>query len=99
MLPRIVILGGTFDPIHIGHLAIAEDARYTLGASHVLFVPAAQQPLKSYQHRASATQRLTMAQLATADNAAFAVSDIEIRRGGLSYTVETVAEIHAQQPE
>lgn len=99
MLPRIVILGGTFDPIHIGHLAIAEDTRYTLGASHVLFVPAAQQPLKSYQHRASAAQRLRMAQLATADNPAFAVSDIEIRRGGVSYTVETVAEIHAQQSE
>lgn len=99
MLPRIVILGGTFDPIHIGHLAIAEDVRYTLGASHVLFVPAAQQPLKSYQHRASAADRLTMAQLATADNPAFTVSDIEIRRGGLSYTVETVAAIHAEQPD
>ncbi|HEY0739643.1 MAG TPA: nicotinate-nucleotide adenylyltransferase [Herpetosiphonaceae bacterium] len=99
MLPRIVILGGTFDPIHIGHLAIAEDVRYTLDASHVLFVPAAQQPLKSYQHRASAAERLAMAQLATADNPAFSVSDIEIRRGGLSYTVETVAEIHAQHPE
>lgn len=99
MLPRIVILGGTFDPIHIGHLAIAEDVRYALGASHVLFVPTAQQPLKSYQHRASAADRLAMAQLATADNPAFSVSDIEIRRGGLSYTVETVAEIHRQHPE
>lgn len=99
MLPRIVILGGTFDPIHIGHLAIAEDVRYTLGANHVLFVPAAQQPLKSYQHRASAADRLAMAQLATADNPAFSVSDIEIRRGGLSYTVETVAEIRTQHPE
>lgn len=99
MLPRIVILGGTFDPIHIGHLAIAEDVRYALGASHVLFVPAAQQPLKSYQHRASATDRLAMTRLATADNPAFSVSDIEIRRGGVSYTVETVAEIHTQHPE
>lgn len=98
MLPRIVILGGTFDPIHIGHLAIAEDVRYTLNAGQVLFVPAAQQPLKSYQHRASAADRLAMVQLATADNPAFSVSDTEIRRGGLSYSVQTVAEIHAQHP-
>lgn len=98
MLPRIVILGGTFDPIHIGHLAIAEDVRHTLGAGQVLFVPAAQQPLKSYQHRASTADRLAMAQLATMDNPAFSVSDVEIRRGGLSYTVETVAEIQAQHP-
>jgi nicotinate-nucleotide adenylyltransferase len=95
----MVILGGTFDPIHIGHLAIAEDVRFALRADRVLFVPAAQQPLKSYKHAASAAERLEMTRLATADNPMFAVSDIEVRRGGLSYTVETVAQIHAEHPE
>jgi nicotinate-nucleotide adenylyltransferase len=99
MVSRIVILGGTFDPIHIGHLAIAEDVRHALRADRVLFVPATQQPLKSYRHSASAADRLAMARLATADNPAFAVSDSEIRRGGLSYTVETIAEIRADHPE
>jgi nicotinate-nucleotide adenylyltransferase len=99
MSRRIVILGGTFDPIHIGHLAIAEDVRFTLSADRVVFVPAAQQPLKSYNHTATAQQRLEMARLATADNHHFAVSDIEIRRGGLSYTVDTVAQIRAEEPQ
>jgi nicotinate-nucleotide adenylyltransferase len=99
MAHRIIILGGTFDPIHIGHLAIAEDVRFMLSADRVLFVPAAQQPLKSYQHTATAEQRLEMARLATADNPHFAVLDIEIRRGGLSYTVDTVAQIQAEESE
>ncbi|HEX6290893.1 MAG TPA: nicotinate-nucleotide adenylyltransferase [Herpetosiphonaceae bacterium] len=99
MLARIALLGGTFDPIHIGHLAIAEDVRFALNADRVLFVPAAQQPLKSYQHTASAPDRLEMTRLAVADNPAFAVADIEIRRGGLSYSVETVAQIGAEYPK
>lgn len=96
---RIAIFGGTFDPIHIGHLAIAEDARWALGADRVLFVPAAQQPLKAPQHGATAVQRLAMAQLATAGNPYFAVCDLEIRRGGVSYTVDTVTAIKAQHPD
>ena len=98
MSERIVIFGGTFDPIHIGHLAIAEDARWTLQADRVLFVPTAQQPLKYVCHRAIAAQRLTMVELAVADNPYFAVSDLEIRRGGLSYSVDTVAVIKEQHP-
>jgi len=98
MTARIAILGGTFDPIHIGHLAIAEDVRFALDIAQVLFVPAAQQPFKTNQHRASARDRLAMVHLAIADNPAFAASDLEVRRGGLSYTVETVAHIGAQWP-
>ncbi len=98
MSERIAILGGTFDPIHIGHLAIAEDARWALQADRVLFVPTAQQPLKYVRHRATAEQRLAMVELAVADNPCFAVSDLEIRRGGLSYSVDTVAAIKEQHP-
>ncbi len=100
MQQRLAIFGGTFDPIHIGHLAIAEDARWALGADQVLFVPAAQQPLKRGQMPgATAAQRLQMVQLAVADNGHFAVSDAEVRRGGMSYTVDTVAAIKHEAPE
>ncbi len=90
MTARIGILGGTFDPIHYGHLAIAEEARVLLQFDRVLFVPAAQQPLKRKGHVATPAQRLEMARLACAGNPAFAVSPIEIERQGPSYTVETL---------
>jgi nicotinate-nucleotide adenylyltransferase len=100
MQQRLAIFGGTFDPIHIGHLAIAEDARWALGVDQVLFVPAAQQPLKQGQTPgATAEQRLHMVELAIADNPHFAVSDAEVQRGGMSYTVDTVAEIRETLPE
>lgn len=92
----IGILGGTFDPIHYGHLAIAEDARVTLGLDRVLFVPAAQQPLKYGQHAAPATHRLAMVQLACESNPAFQVSTVEIERAGVSYTVTTLEALRAQ---
>lgn len=95
---RIALLGGTFDPIHIGHLAIAEDVRVAVDAACVLFIPAAQQPFKAGARTTPAAHRLAMTQLATADNAGFAVSDIEIRRGGLSYTVDTVDELRTSYP-
>jgi nicotinate-nucleotide adenylyltransferase len=90
MTTRIGILGGTFDPIHYGHLAIAEEARVALGFEQVLFVPAARQPLKRGEHAATPQQRLEMARLACADNPAFAVSPIEIERDGPSYTADTL---------
>ncbi len=99
MKRRIAILGGTFDPIHIGHLAIAEDVRFALKADEVIFVPAAQQPFKTNTQSANAEHRLVMTQLATVDNTCFVVSDIEIQRGGVSYTVETVAQLHSQCKE
>lgn len=98
MTQRLAILGGTFDPIHIGHLAIAEDVCYAIRAERVLFVPAAHQPLKAQAHRASPEDRLTMVQRAVADNPRFTVSDIEIRRGGLSYTVDTIRELRTSAP-
>jgi nicotinate-nucleotide adenylyltransferase len=91
---RIGILGGTFDPIHYGHLAIAEEVRVALALDRVLFVPAAYQPLKVQRPGADAQHRLAMVRLACATNAYFSVSDIEIRRPGPSYTVTTLQALH-----
>ena len=87
---RIGLLGGSFDPIHYGHLAIAEEARVMLGLDRVIFIPAARQPLKGGRHGASSAQRLEMAQRACATNTAFEVSPAELKRSGPSYTVITL---------
>lgn len=84
------ILGGTFDPVHHGHLVIAEDAREALGLERVLFIPAALPPHKPGRPITAAEHRLEMAELAVAGNPALAVSPIEIERGGTSYTVDTL---------
>ena len=86
---RIGILGGTFDPPHLGHLLAASDAYEALGLDKVLFVPAAGQPFKSATV-ASAADRLAMVERLVADDTRFAADPIEIERGGLSYTVETL---------
>jgi nicotinate-nucleotide adenylyltransferase len=98
MSRRIGILGGTFDPIHYGHLAIAEEARVMLGLDRVLFIPAARQPLKQSGHIATPEQRLTMAQLACDTNPAFEVSRVELDRPGLSYTLTTLEALQASTP-
>ena len=84
------ILGGTFDPIHHGHLVIAEEAREALGLERVLLVPAALPPHKPDRPVTSPEHRLAMAELAIAGNPAFSTSSIEVERGGASYTVETL---------
>ena len=90
---RIGILGGTFDPPHLGHLLIAETARVALGLESVLFVPAGEPWLKSGQRITPAAHRLRMVQLAIADNPDFGVSDCEVRRSGATYTVDTLREL------
>src|SRR3954447_19378985 len=97
MTERTGILGGTFDPIHYGHLAIAEEARIALQLDRVLFVPAAQQPLKRGTHVATPDQRFAMAQLACAPNSAFEVSRIELDRPGPSFTLTTLEALLAAQ--
>lgn len=84
------ILGGTFDPIHHGHLVIAEEAREALGLERVLLVPAATPPHKPDHPVTSPAHRLAMVELAIAGNPAFSVSAIEVERGGTSYTVDTL---------
>jgi nicotinate-nucleotide adenylyltransferase len=90
---RIGVFGGTFDPIHFGHLAIAEEARVALGLTQVIFVPAARQPLKGLAPQA-ADHRLAMVRLACADHPAFSVDDLELRRPPPSYTSDTLISLH-----
>ncbi len=90
---RIGVFGGTFDPIHMGHLIVAEDARLALGLDVALFIPAGEPWFKSYRRVTEARHRLAMARLAVEDNRRFDVTDIEVRRSGPSYTVDTLAEL------
>ena len=91
---RVGILGGTFDPIHIGHLIIAEEARLRLGLDKVIFMPAGQPRLRASDAHASAEDRLRMVELATADNPDFETSSLEVYRAGTTYTVDTLEELH-----
>lgn len=95
---NIGVLGGTFDPIHMGHLIIAEEVRARLGLGEVLFVPAGQPWLKlnNANSISSAEHRLEMVRLAIADEPAFRLSAMEIDRPGPSYTVDTIAELRSQ---
>lgn len=95
---RIGVLGGTFDPIHIGHLVVASEVRAALSLDTVLLVPTAAQPFKGETSRASAEQRLEMCRLATADDDALQVSDVDVVRGGVTYTVDTLTDLAAQYP-
>lgn len=85
------MLGGTFDPIHLGHLAVADEAREALGLERILFVPAGRPPHKAGRPITPAPDRLAMVELAIAGNPAFSVSSVELDRPGPSYTADTVA--------
>jgi len=87
---RIGVFGGTFDPIHLGHLRCAEEARELLRLDHILFVPAADPPHKTGRRITPAHHRLAMVKLAAAGNPRFRVSGVEIERQGPSYTVDTL---------
>lgn len=91
------VFGGTFDPIHVAHLAVAEAARDALGLARVLFIPNRQPPHKPDQAVTPAAHRLAMVQAAIADNPGFAVSSIEIERAGPSYTSDTLEALRAEQ--
>ena len=96
---RIGIIGGSFDPIHIGHLIIAQDAAERLELSEVVFIPAAIPPHKQHLQRIDAEHRLNMLKLATEADIRFSVSDIEIQRGGVSYTVDTLRALRDVDPD
>jgi nicotinate-nucleotide adenylyltransferase len=87
---RVGLYGGSFNPIHFGHLRAAEEDREVLGLDLLYFIPAASPPHKQVDDLASAEQRLSMVRLATKGNRHFMVSDAEIRRPGRSYTIDTV---------
>ena len=93
---RVGVLGGTFDPPHLGHLILAQEAHQALGLSQVLFVPAGEPWRKAGRELSPREQRLAMVRLAVAGNPAFAVSTAEVDRPGLSYTAETLAGLREQ---
>jgi len=92
---KVGVLGGTFDPVHLGHLIVAEDVRQKLGLQEVLFIPAGRPRLKDNKSISEAEHRLEMVILATASNPYLNVSTIEIERPGPSYSVDTVIELKA----
>ncbi|MFA5145006.1 MAG: nicotinate-nucleotide adenylyltransferase [Candidatus Omnitrophota bacterium] len=96
---KIGILGGTFNPVHIGHLILAEEAREKLGLDRVVFVPAYLPPHKDSSDIASARDRFLMVKLAISGNRYFSASDIEIKRDGRSFTIDTIKEFKKIYPQ
>ncbi|MHA7963871.1 nicotinate-nucleotide adenylyltransferase [Paenibacillus sp. CAU 1782] len=92
-------MGGTFDPIHMGHLIAAETAKDCGGLDEVWFIPTSGPPLKDNGPAVPAEWRLEMVRAATVDNPAFSSSDIELKRGGVSYSIDTVRELITLYPE
>jgi nicotinate-nucleotide adenylyltransferase len=87
---RVGVLGGTFDPIHIGHLAAAQDVAHRLSLDRVLFVPNRRPPHKTDQRVSDVADRIEMVRLAVADNPLFELSLVEVERPGPSYTLDTL---------
>jgi nicotinate-nucleotide adenylyltransferase len=88
--PKIGLFGGSFDPIHIGHLLVAQAAVEELGLDRLFFVPAAQSPFKPDSRPAPAAVRLQLLRLALAGQSHYEIDEQEIRRGGVSYTIDTL---------
>jgi nicotinate-nucleotide adenylyltransferase len=93
---RLGLYGGSFDPIHHGHLILARQALEDLSLDRVIFIPAAESPFKQNHSCASAADRFAMVQLAIRDEPAFLVDALEIHRGAPSYTIDTVRAYHSQ---
>lgn len=96
---RIGVLGGTFDPVHYGHLVIAEEVRTALDLAEMVFIPAGQPPHKQGDIISAAQDRLAMLEIATASNPYFTISLIDLDRQGPSYTIETLKLLHKQWGE
>lgn len=97
-MKRIGISGGTFNPIHLGHLFMAQSALEKFDLEKIIFVPSFWPPHKSRQNVLDASKRLEMVRLAVKDNPSFEVCDVEIKRGGKSYTIDTIRYFHDQYP-
>ena len=98
-MPKIAIIGGTFNPIHNGHIHLAKRFAEILHADSVLFIPTNVPPHKKAFDLASAEDRLAMCRLAVESESLLQVSDMEIRRGGPSYTSETLLQLRAADPD
>lgn len=95
---KIGICGGTFDPIHMGHLAIAELVRCELNLDKVLFIPSGMPPHKDINFVTNPIHRLNMVKCAISENSYFEAVDIEVKRKGYTYTVDTLNELHKIYP-
>ena len=96
---RVGLFGGSFDPVHNGHLRVAEEVREHFCLERLYFIPAFEQPLKQHVKVTAAADRLKMVEMAIRSNKFFHASPVEIRRGGLSYSIETInsfAERHGE---
>lgn len=93
---RLGVLGGSFDPVHMAHLLVAETVREALSLDLVLFVPAGAQPLKQGRPVTPAEHRIKMLELALSDNPYFDISRVDVDRQGPSYTVDTVRQLRAE---
>ena len=93
---RIGLMGGSFDPIHFGHLLAAQGAAERLRLDKVVFIPARQPPHKTYRHLANFAHRYAMVKIAIRGNPRFDVSDVELRRGGKSYSIDTIHQLRAE---
>ena len=96
---RIGLFGGSFDPIHLGHLILAEQCREQAQLDQVWFVPSAMSPLKQSGPVGSNRQRLEMVQIAIAGHGGFQACEIELDRGGVSYTVDTLRGLRTSRPD
>ena len=95
MAKRIGVFGGSFNPLHIGHLIVAEAAWQEFNLEQVVFVPTGDTPHKN-MHHISKIDRFEMVKMAIKENPHFSISSIEIERKGLSYTVDTIKQLHAE---
>ena len=96
---RVGIMGGTFNPVHLGHLIIAENAYEELNLDEVLFIPCGNPYMKDYANVLNSKTRIDLVGEAIEDNSHFALSTIEVDRGGNSYSYETIAELKAANPD
>jgi nicotinate-nucleotide adenylyltransferase len=96
---RIGIMGGTFDPIHHGHLVAASEVQAWFDLDEVIFVPTGQPWQKAARHVSAAEDRYLMTVIATASNPHFAVSRVDIDRGGATYTIDTLRDLRRQRPD
>ena len=96
MKKKIILFGGTFDPIHVGHISVAEHAAEQISAQKVIFIPASRSPHKNMLPVASVEHRLEMVRLAIAEQNKFCVSDCELKRPQPSYTLDTVIDFRAK---
>ncbi len=98
-MQRIGLFGGSFDPVHLGHLLVAQAAREELQLDRLFFIPAAQSPFKPDSKPTSSEERLRLLRLALAGKAWCEIDEQELQRGGVSYTINTLRDYHQRFPE